>query len=73
MLQESLRADGIPTMVYYPRGMHQQTAVRKYGFDRGEFPNTEAVVQRCLSLPMHPYLKEEDIDRIAGRIRALLS
>ena len=73
MLQEALRKEDIPTMIYYPRGMHQQSAVRKYGFDKGEFPKTESVVQRCLSLPMHPYLKEEDIDRIAVRIRALLN
>ncbi|NMD37365.1 MAG: DegT/DnrJ/EryC1/StrS family aminotransferase [Christensenellaceae bacterium] len=67
-LKELLKQNGIPSMVYYPRGMHQQTAIKKYGFDKGEFPNTEYVVDRCLSLPMHPYLSDDDIYKVANCI-----
>ena len=72
-LQAYLKAAGIPSMVYYPRGMHQQTAVKKYGFDKGSFPNTEKVVKRCLSLPMHPYLTEELVDEVCAKIKEYLA
>ncbi|MDD6265655.1 MAG: DegT/DnrJ/EryC1/StrS family aminotransferase [Clostridia bacterium] len=68
-LQSYLKQNGIPSMIYYPRGMHQQTAVKKYGFDKGDFPNTEKVVKTCLSLPMHPYLTIEQVDEITDKIR----
>lgn len=67
-LQAFLKERGIPTMIYYPRGMHQQSAVRKMGFDKGSFPVTEKVTQVCLSLPLHPYMTEQDADTVAGAI-----
>jgi dTDP-4-amino-4,6-dideoxygalactose transaminase len=68
-LKKHLTDNGIPSMVYYPRGMHQQTAVKKYAFDKGYFPNTEKVIKTCLSLPMHPYLHDEDIRLVAELIK----
>ncbi len=67
-LQKYLKGKGIPTMIYYPRGMHQQTAVKKYGFDRGDFSVTEKIVKTCLSLPMHPYLDDESITIIGKSV-----
>lgn len=67
-LKEHLKSQGIPTMVYYPRSMHQQTAILNGGYSEGAFPVTESVVQRCLSLPMGPYLKKEDQDRVIQSI-----
>lgn len=68
-LKEHLSNQEIPTMVYYPRGMHQQTAIMNGGYLEGDFPVTESIVQRCLSLPMGPYLTKEDQDRV---IRSIL-
>lgn len=68
-LQSHLKEVGIPSMVYYPRGMHQQTAVRDLGGDAGGFPVTEDIVRRCLSLPMGPYLREEDQDCVVRAIK----
>lgn len=59
-VQAALKGKGIPTMVYYPRGLHQQAAYRWMNLDDAEYPNTLAATQRVLSLPMHPYLKEEE-------------
>lgn len=67
-LQQAMKAAGIPTMIYYPRGMHQQTAIRESGFDSGAFPVTENIVGRCLSLPMGPYLTEADQDLVVQEI-----
>lgn len=70
MLQTYLRERGIPSMIYYPRGIHQQTAYRWMKLDDEEYPITVAVTQRVLSLPMHPYLKREECERVAEHIDA---
>ena len=67
-LKAYLKEQGIPSMIYYPRGMHQQTAVKNTRCADGEFPVTENLVKRCLALPMHPYMGEEEIEMIAKGI-----
>ena len=71
-LKQKLKDEGIPSMVYYPRGMHQQTAIKRIGCDRGSFLATEHVVARCLALPMGPYLTSVDQDAVIGAIAAYL-
>lgn len=58
-LQVSLREKGIPAMVYYPKPMHLQTAFRG-GRMYVNCPKTEMLCSRVLSLPMHPYLMEDE-------------
>lgn len=53
----TLKQAGIPTMVYYPKGLHQQPAYVSY--PRGDMSVSENLSRRVLSLPMHPYLQEE--------------
>ena len=60
-VQTKLKEKGVPTMVYYPRGLHQQEAYRWMKLGDAEYPNTVAAAQRVLSLPIHPYL--EDVDQ----------
>lgn len=69
-LQNYLKEKEIPTMIYYPKGMHQQTAAIKYGCHGGEFPITEKITKTCLALPMHPYLKKEEIEYIVSEIKS---
>ena len=59
-VQAKLKEKGIPTMVYYPRGLHQQAAYRWMNLSDEDYPNTLAATRRVLSLPMHPYMKEEE-------------
>ncbi len=61
-LQASLKASGIPAMVYYPKPMHLQTAFA--GLDARRCPTAAFLCDRVLSLPMHPYLTEEDINSV---------
>ena len=68
-VQAALKAQGIPSMVYYPRGLHQQKAYAWMRLSDTDYPNTLEATDRVLSLPMHPYLKPEDQDTV---IRALL-
>jgi dTDP-4-amino-4,6-dideoxygalactose transaminase len=69
-LQNQLKEAGIPTMVYYPTPLHLQTAFKGLGYQKGDFPVAEAACERIFSLPMHPYLKDEDIERIVEIIKA---
>ena len=71
-IQAGMKEAGIPTMVYYPKPMHKQLAFGledDYGFDCSV---TERLCDMVLSLPMHPYLTEEDIKEVADRLCHLL-
>lgn len=69
-LQASLKAAGIPAMIYYRTPMHMQTAFA--GLDNRLCPTATSLCSRVLSLPMHPYLAEEDITRVCDAIKAAL-
>ncbi len=67
-LQTKLRENDIPSMVYYPRGIHQQEAYKWMNLDDSMYKNTIQATKRVLSLPMHPYLTENDINYITSII-----
>ena len=67
-LQHQLKEAGIPTAIYYPQPLHLQTAFSSLGYQHGDFPISEDYAVRIFSLPMHPYLTEEDQQKIAERI-----
>ena len=71
-LQSELKAAGIPSMVYYPKPMHRQEAFVDYEYDDADFPNTIKLCDTVLSLPMHPYLKDEDIEAVVDMIKAVI-
>lgn len=67
-IKSILQAAGIPTMIYYPKAMHKQKAfngLKEYV----SCPVTEELCNTVLSLPMHPYLSEEDVVKVAKLIR----
>ena len=66
--QKRLKEQGIPSMIYYPRGLHQQEAYRWMELPDAWYPNTIEATGRVLSLPMHPYMTEEDIDRVTDAL-----
>ena len=65
-----LKEAGVPTAVYYPRPLHQQTAYREFPSDPVGLPIAEALSQQVFSLPMHPYLDEATQDRVIEAVRA---
>ena len=67
-----MKEKGIPTMVYYPRGLHQQEAFRKMNLSDADYPNTMEATGRVLSLPMHPYLTNEDQDLVIRKLLEVL-
>ncbi|MGC2164228.1 MAG: DegT/DnrJ/EryC1/StrS family aminotransferase [Silvibacterium sp.] len=66
---DALRREGIPTSVHYPIPAHLQPAFRGLGHGEGSFPIAERAARRVLSLPMHPYLKNEDQDKICDALK----
>jgi len=63
---ERLKKAGIPTMVYYPKPLHLQTAFAALGYRPGSMPVAEELAGKVFSLPMHPYLTGEEIDRVCA-------
>ena len=63
-IQSALKEKGIPTAVYYPKPLHLQTAFAYLGYKEGDMPASEDCSKRIFSLPMHPYLKDREIERI---------
>lgn len=71
-LQQNLKEQGIPTAVYYPKPLHQQTAYKKYSDFQGALPVTEKLANKVVSLPMHPYLEESVQDFIIDKLNGLV-
>ncbi len=71
VIMESLNSQGIPTMVYYKIPIHLQKAYKKYGYMNGDFPISEYCSENILSLPMHPYLKNSDQNKIIETLNLL--
>jgi dTDP-4-amino-4,6-dideoxygalactose transaminase len=69
----ALKAQGIPTAIYYPKSMHQQTAYRHYPIADGGVLVCEALSDDVISLPMHAYLDESTQERIIKAVRGALS
>jgi dTDP-4-amino-4,6-dideoxygalactose transaminase len=67
-LQQHLAARDISTGLHYPVPLHLQEAYKDLGHTRGDFPVSEQVASRGLSLPMFPELTEEQIDYVAAAI-----
>ncbi len=63
-IMASLKDEGIPSVVYYPRPLHTQTAYSAFPADPEGLEVSEAISKRIFSLPMHPYLDESNQDKI---------
>ena len=68
-LKEHLKSKGIPSMIYYPRGMHQQSAYEEMKVPDSNLSVTSRLTKCVLSLPMHPYLTSDDIEKVCFAVR----
>jgi len=68
-----LKAYGVPTAIYYPRSLHQQTAYRHYPVAEGGLPVSERLSANVISLPMHAYLDAATQDRVIAAVHATLA
>ena len=67
-LKKFLEDSGIGTAIHYPVPIHLMTVGRKMGHKPGEFPVTERLAGRILSLPIYPELTANQIDEVADAI-----
>lgn len=67
-LQRHLEASGVGTAIHYPVPIHLMEVGRKLGHREGDYPVTEKLAQRILSLPIYPELTGEQIDAVADSI-----
>ena len=65
----ALKAQGVPTAIYYPKSMHQQTAYRNFPVADGGLPVSELLSGDVISLPMHAYLDQATQDRVIAAVR----
>ena len=67
-LQAYMKNAGIPTMVYYPKPMHLQGAFTGTVSAVADCPVTEYLCSHVLSLPIHPYMQDEDIETVCNTL-----
>jgi dTDP-4-amino-4,6-dideoxygalactose transaminase len=68
----ALKAQGVPTAIYYPKSMHQQTAYQDFPVADGGLPVCESLSGDVISLPMHAYIDEPTQERIVKAVRGAL-
>lgn len=68
-LQAFLKEQGIPSMVYYPKPLHEQTAYKELNYPQGSCPVTEKLCCTVLSLPIHPYITEEEVELVCSKVK----
>ncbi|KAA0072451.1 DegT/DnrJ/EryC1/StrS family aminotransferase [Tardiphaga sp. P9-11] len=70
---DALKAQGVPSAIYYAKSMHMQTAYRDYPVVDGGLPVCEALSADVISLPVHAYLDEATQDRVIQAVRDALA
>jgi len=72
-LVSHLKSAGVPTAIYYTCPLHLQPAFSYLQYQEGDCPVSESLAGRILSLPMHPYLSEEDQEQVVNAVRAFFN
>lgn len=67
-VQAKLKEQGIPTAVHYPMPLHLQECFAYLGYKKGDFPICEQISDEIMSLPMNPYVTDEEIDYIIEKV-----
>lgn len=71
-MQVYLKENGIPSMIYYPKPMSSQTAFQGMECVKTELKAAKRLCQRVLALPLHPYLEQEEQDRVVYYMKKYL-
>ena len=69
IVETRMKAAGVPTAVHYPIALHEQPVFEGLRYPLGVFPASEAAARRVISLPMHPYLTEEQQRRVVAALK----
>ncbi|MFA5104328.1 MAG: DegT/DnrJ/EryC1/StrS family aminotransferase [Candidatus Margulisiibacteriota bacterium] len=66
---EHLKANGVSAFVYYPNPLHLQKAYDNLGYKKGDFPESEKIGLRMLSIPVHPFLSDSEKDTVTAALK----
>jgi dTDP-4-amino-4,6-dideoxygalactose transaminase len=69
-LQDHLSAHDVQSLVHYPIPVHQQTSCPDISRDPEGLPNSEKFASTCLSLPCHPQLSDDEVDKVIRVVNA---
>jgi dTDP-4-amino-4,6-dideoxygalactose transaminase len=72
-LGAALKAEGIPTAIYYAKPLHRQAAYRDFPVVEGGLPISDRLAEEVISLPMHAYLEQPVQDRVIAAVRRALT
>lgn len=72
-LRDFLKTHDIPAMVYYPVPLHLQAAYQQLGYKEGDFPVTEALCKKVISLPVHTEMEEDQLVHIIDTVQKFFS
>lgn len=67
-----MKEKGIPVMIYYPIPLHEQTAYKNLGYGKVKLPDCSRIAKQVFSLPMHPYLKWEEVKYICDTVKSII-
>lgn len=71
-VREKLQESGVLSMIYYPIPLHLQVVYQSLGYPLGSFPQTEAIAEQVLSLPMFPGINVEEQKQVAYALKETL-
>ena len=67
----ALKEKGVPTSIYYPIPLHKHRAFAPHA-PQGGLPVCERMAERVMSLPFHPYMTDEQVERVAAALKAAI-
>lgn len=70
-VQELLKANGVPSVVYYAKQLHMHDAFRVFGQGPGSLPVSEEIGTRLLALPFHPYMSDAQVEYVVETLQTL--
>jgi len=72
-LVKYLRTNGIDAKIHYPIPMHLQPASKCFGYKKGDYPVAENLARTCISLPVHEFITEENVEKMSGLVKTFYS
>lgn len=69
---KGMKEEGIPVMIYYPIPLHEQTAYKNLGYSGTRLPRCSEIAKQVFSLPMHPYLKIDEVKYICETLKKVI-
>lgn len=72
MVVQKMKENDIPVMIYYPIPLHEQSSYKSLGYGNVVLPNCSSIAKRVFSLPMHPYLKYEEVKYICNTLKSII-